>query len=78
MRYVVLAVAALAALWLGRLALVRTRASRARSQYLRASAAPPRTRTERLMAALAWPVFFVLVGVVVALGLLVGWLAGPH
>jgi ABC-type uncharacterized transport system permease subunit len=76
MRYAVLAVAALTALWLGRLALLRTRASRARSQFLRASAAPPRTTTERVMALLAWPVFFVLVAVVVAIGLFVGWLVG--
>jgi hypothetical protein len=77
-RYVVLALAAAAILVFGRTALLHNRASRARRQSLRAAAAPSLTTTQRVARLIAWPVFFVLVGVVVAAGLLVGWLVGPH
>jgi hypothetical protein len=55
-----------------------TRDRRQRAQEARAAAAPPPTRSARLLALAAWPVFFALVAGVVALALFVGTLVGPH
>jgi hypothetical protein len=55
-----------------------TRASRLRAEEARAAAAAPASRRGRLVAIATWPVFIVLVAVVVMLGLVVGTLVGPH
>ena len=55
-----------------------TRASRMRTEEARAAAAGPPSRRARLIAISTWPIFLVLVAVVVVLGLVVGTLVGPH
>jgi hypothetical protein len=55
-----------------------TRASRMRTEGARAAAAGPPSRRARLIAIATWPIFLVLVAVVVVLGLVVGTLVGPH
>ena len=55
-----------------------TRASRMRTEEARAAAAGPPSRRARLIAIATWPIFLVLVAVVVVLGLVVGTLVGPH
>ena len=55
-----------------------SRASRQRAEDARAAAAGPPSRSARLVAIATWPVFIVLVAVVVVVGLVVGTLVGPH
>jgi|GEM_PF-1277748 hypothetical protein len=55
-----------------------SRASRQRAEDARAAAAGPASRRARLVAIATWPVFIVLVAVVVVVGLVVGTLVGPH
>ena len=55
-----------------------SRASRQRAEDARAAAAGPPSRRARLVAIATWPVFIVLVAVVVVVGLVVGTLVGPH
>ena len=54
-----------------------TRASRQRAADARAAAAPT-SRRRRLAELAALPVFLVLVAIVVAMGLVVGTIVGPH
>jgi hypothetical protein len=90
----ILGAAAFAARWIGLLAIpvivvgflpfglvarwsiLATRESRIRAQN--AAPRPPRSTADRLLAALAWPVFLTLVAVVVAAGIVVAMLVGPH
>ena len=55
-----------------------SRASRQRAEDARAAAVGPASRRARLVAIATWPVFIVLVAVVVVVGLVVGTLVGPH
>lgn len=55
-----------------------TRESRERADAARASAAPPLTSGQRMLRALALPLFVVMVLAVVAVALVVGTLVGPH
>lgn len=55
-----------------------TRASRMRTEEARAAATGPPSRRARLISIATWPIFLVLVAVVVVLGLVVGTLVGPH
>ena len=55
-----------------------TRKSRLQAAEVRAAAAEPPSRRDRVLALAAWPVFLILVAVVVALGMVVGTLVGPH
>ncbi len=55
-----------------------TRASRLRAEEARAAAAPLPSRRARLFEVAMWPIFIVLVAVVVVIGLVVGTLVGPH
>ncbi len=79
MKYLALA-AAIVAIAIGlRWALLSTYRRRFRRQYPGAgNAAARRSLRARLMALAAWPVFFVLVAVVVTLGLIAGMLVGSH
>ncbi len=80
MKYLALA-AAIVAIAIGlRWALLSTRRGRYRRQYPAGpgAMAARRSATARLMAVAAWPVFFVLVAVAVALGLIAGMLVGSH
>ena len=60
--------------------LLDTFGSRARDQKLRrrVEAERPRTEAQRLAAALALPVFLVLVAAVAVIGVIVGAWVGPH
>jgi ABC-type Fe3+ transport system permease subunit len=78
MRYVALAVTALGAIVAFRILLVRNRATRLQIQDRRAHAAGSAAPGARVLAALAWPVFFVFVAVVLVLGVFLGSLVGPH
>lgn len=55
-----------------------TRKSRLQAAEVRAAAAEPPSRRDRVLALATWPVFLILVAVVVALGMVVGTLVGPH
>jgi hypothetical protein len=57
---------------------ISTFMSREKRRLARESAAAPRSASARLMAKAAWPVFFVLVAIVCALGMLTAILVGPH
>jgi hypothetical protein len=58
--------------------ILATRESRERADVARASAAPPLTSGQRMLRALALPLFVVMVLAVVAVALVVGTLVGPH
>ena len=55
-----------------------SRGSRLRAAEARAAAAAPTTRRARLLELAAWPVFLVLVAVVVVTAFVVGTVVGPH
>jgi ABC-type Fe3+ transport system permease subunit len=78
MRYVALAVTVLGAIVAFRILLARNRATRLQIQDRRAQAAGPAAPGARVLSALAWPVFFVVVAVVLVLGVLLGSLVGPN
>jgi hypothetical protein len=75
MKYVAIGLAAAVVIVIVRAWLMQALASRAGLQSQKPAPAPADFRT-RLSAALAWPVFFVLVGVVLVLGVLVGSVIG--
>ena len=58
--------------------ILATRGSRQRAAETRAATAAPASRHARLLELAAWPVFLVLVAVVVVMGLVVGTFVGPH
>jgi hypothetical protein len=58
--------------------ILATRRTRQRATDARAAAAAPVSRRARLLGLTAWPVFLVLVAVVVVMGLVVGTIVGPH
>jgi hypothetical protein len=77
MKYVALAMAVAVVIVIIRAMLMRTLSSRMRGQG-RADPVLTLSLRAQVGAALAWPVFFVLVAAVLGLGVLVGSLLGPH
>ena len=58
--------------------ILATRGRRQRAADARAAAAAPASRLDRMLELATWPVFLFLVAVVVAAGLVVGTIVGPH
>jgi hypothetical protein len=80
MKYLAAVAAAIAVVAGLRWRLLSTRRARYERQHVRAraDASVGQSAAARLMPLARWLVFFVLVAVAVALGLLAGMLAGPH
>jgi ABC-type Fe3+ transport system permease subunit len=78
MRYVALAVTALGTIVAFRILLARNRGTRLQIQDRRGQAAEPAAPGARVLAVLAWPVFFVFVAVVLVFGVFLGSLVGPN
>jgi ABC-type Fe3+ transport system permease subunit len=76
-KYVAVSLAAAVVLVIVRAWLMRALPSRAGRQSQKPAPPPADFRT-RLNAALAWPVFFVLVGIVLMLGVFVGSVVGNY
>ncbi len=78
MKYLALALGCAVAVVIVRAWLLRTFGARFRRQQEAAAAARRPTARERVRKALAWPVFFVFMGGVLFLAVLVGSLVGPN
>jgi sterol desaturase/sphingolipid hydroxylase (fatty acid hydroxylase superfamily) len=80
MKYLAAVAAAIAVMAGLRWWLLSTRGARYQRQRVRAQVdtSVRQSATARLISLARWPVFFILVAVTVALGLLAGMLAGPH